>query len=118
MQIEIDLEREEHTLLHYAETERRAWLAALAAAKQEIERDTETAVERIFNFAEHALFGGIFLEKVYWEKELTTALAATPELIGKVTAHICRIYEAPELCRRRLINRIIATQSGFDHRFG
>lgn len=115
-QVEIDLEREEHFLLRYAETERRSWLAALSAAKQEIMRDAETVEERIIAFAEHALYGGIFIEKAYWEKELTSALADAPDLHGKVTTHIRRLYEAPALCRRRLLNRLVTAHAGLERR--
>ena len=116
MQVEADLEREERALLHYAETERRSWLAALIAAKQGIERECDTVEERLIAFAEQALYGGIFLEKAYWEKELTEAVAEVPSLIGQVTTHIRRLYEAPPLCRRRLLNRLVTANAGLEHR--
>ena len=114
VQVEIDLEREEHFLLRYAETERRSWLAALIAAKAEIERESATLDERILAFADHAIFGGIFLEKAYWERELSAALAETPTLLSTVTSHIRRLYEAPALCRRRLLNRIVISHAGLE----
>jgi hypothetical protein len=114
MQIEADLEREERFLLHYAETERRSWLAALVTAKEEIWRERETIEERILAIAEHALYGGIFLEKAYWESELMAALSEAPLLLDQVTTHIRRLYEVPPLCRRRLLNRLVTSQLGLE----
>jgi hypothetical protein len=112
MQVEIDLEREECALLHYAETERRSWLAALIAAKHEIDRCSTNVEQRLIAYADQALFGSIFIEKAYWEQELMVALAAAPLLLGKITTHIRRLYEATPLCRRRLLNRLVTAHHG------
>lgn len=111
MQIEVDLEREGVALLHYAETERSAWLSSLVAAKKRIEKSAKTDEELVLGFAEQALYGGIILEKAFWEKELTLALFGKPDLTRKVMTHIRRLYEAPELCRQRLLNRLVAGQA-------
>lgn len=116
MQVEADLEREERALLRYAETERRSWLADLVAANQEIQRDSSSVEERVIALAEHALYGGIFVEKAYWEQELTAAIAGAPALLGQVTTHIRRLYEAPPLCRRRLLNRLVTAHTGLERR--
>lgn len=113
-QIEIDLEREEHLLLQYAEMERRSWLAELVAAKAAVERECSTKEERMIALADHALFGGIFLEKAFWENELSAAIVATPTLLDGVTTHIRRLYEAPPPCRRRLLNRLVTAHQGLD----
>ncbi len=72
--------------------------------------------ERLISFAEHALYGGIFLEKAYWESALTASLAEAPALFDQVTTHIRRLYESPPLCRRRLLNRLVTAHAGLDCR--
>jgi len=113
-QIEIDLEREEHLLLQYAEIERCSWLSELTLAKAAIESESLTKTEQVIAMADRALFGGIFLEKAYWERELSAALSETPALLSSVTTHIRRLYETPPLCRRRLLNRIVISQHGLE----
>ncbi len=106
-QVEIDLEREGDLLLKWAETERSSWLAELIKVADAMRADTESPEEFVMELAEQALYGGIFLEKAFWEKALIEALSEAPTLLGAVMTHTRRLYEASPDCRRQLMNRLV-----------
>jgi hypothetical protein len=106
-QVDIDLEREGDLLLKSAETERRSWLAELIKAADALRAGAESFEEYVMELAEQALYGGIFLDKTFWEKKLTDALTEAPALFGAVITHTRRLYEASPDCRRQLMNRLV-----------
>ncbi len=106
-QIEINLEREEHHLLAYAEVERVSWLTELCKERQRVRKDAGNDESYFIDLANLALCGSIFIEKAFWEKCLDEALAAAPSSFQRVMTHIRRVYEVSESCRRRLMNHLI-----------
>jgi hypothetical protein len=106
-QIEINLEREEHHLLAYAEIERTSWLTELQKERLRVRADAENDEGYLTDLANLALCGSIFIEKAFWEKSLNEALAAAPSGFQRVMTHVRRVYEVSESCRRRLMNHLI-----------
>jgi hypothetical protein len=106
-QNEINLEREEHHLLAYAEIERTSWLTALRKERQTVRKNAENDEAYFTELANRALCGSIFIEKAFWEKSLDEALAEAPSRFQRVITHIRRVYEVSESCRRRLMNHLI-----------
>jgi hypothetical protein len=110
-QQEIDLRHQETQLREYAETERIAWLqplehdhAALVATCDNSGPDKDLA----FALSEKAVFGGMIVQRAFWEKKLTTLLDRHKGHYRAVCNHIRRLFEAPPHDRFDLISKLVS----------
>jgi hypothetical protein len=113
-QEEIDLRIQEDLLLEFIMEERKSWLVELDRVRRQVMRDGHTEEELVLELAEHAVAGGIMIERAYWEKHLKDRLQHCSQLIPRVINHIRRIYEEPWNARFYLMNSLISFQHDLD----
>ena len=114
-QLSLDLEREEHWLVDYAEKEKQCWLTGLNATYAALVAERSSDSEGLMkDLVECAIHGSIMIEKAYWERKLNEALTANPEHTPAVLAHVRRYYEGDADDRRRLHARIVSWSYGFE----
>lgn len=110
-QHEIDLRRQEELLHEFAKAERSAWL-------QELEEEYRILVaecvgpslekDLIFHVCDKAVFGGLILQRAFWESKLKTLLENQRHRFGAVCNHTRRLFEATWENRSSLINKLVA----------
>ncbi len=115
-QDEIDLREQEAQLFKYAKVERRGLLHELERQydllKTECEEGTGPANDLAFRLSEMAVFGGIVLQRSFWEDKLKALLMEGKHRTESVTRHIRRIFEAKWNDRFQLISRMISWNIG------
>lgn len=110
-QHESDLRRQEELLREYAEVERSAWLRVLEEEYEALSAAfacASTATDLAFRLAENAAFGGLILQRAFWEDKLKELLAKESDRIGAVRRHVRRLYETTWENRFRLISKLCA----------
>jgi len=113
-QADIELEREERKLLELAAVERKAWLQDWEEGLHEIQNTSSSNEEILREIAERAVFGGMILEKAFWERALTRILTGLRGLFETVLTHVRRLYEASQDDRRRLMSRLVSWYHGLE----
>jgi hypothetical protein len=110
-QHEIDLRRQEELLREYAEVERAAWLGAYEAEFAALSADcTDTfpATDLALRLAECAVFGGLIVQRAFWEDKLKELLTKENHRIAAVCRYIRRLFEATWENRFALISKLTA----------
>ncbi len=111
-QEELDLRAQETLLREFAESERRAWLEELEQdyehLKAECANASTLADDLVLRLSEKAVFGGLILQRAFWEEKLKALLETQRQRIGCVCRHIRRLFEAPWNDRFQLISRLVA----------
>ena len=110
-QHEIDLRRQEELLREYAEVERAAWLRVYDAEYEALcARCTgdSPASDLAFLLAENAVFGGLILQRAFWEDKLKELLAKERQRVAAVCRHVRRLFEATWENRFALIDKLTA----------
>ncbi len=110
-QMEIDLRRQEELLREYAEVERPVWL-------QRLEADYETLVtecvgtspenDLAYQLGDRAVFGGLIIQRSFWENKLKALLEKQRNRFTAVCSHIRRLFEATWNDRFVLINKLVS----------
>ena len=114
-QDEIDLRIQEEILLKYGVKEQRCWLAGLEEEKKIIIGDQiedELSKESIFVLSEKALFGGLPIQRAFWEKLLRRILKLQPTYFKAVCKHVRRMFEVERQDRLSLISKLINWKLG------
>jgi hypothetical protein len=115
-QDEIDLRQQEDYLLEYAEVEKRGMLRELEREyellKAECERRSGPANDLAFQLSEKVVFGGIILQRSFWEAKLKKLLIESKGRIASVIRHIRRLFEAHWNDCFQLINRLVSWSIG------
>lgn len=113
-QDEITLRAEEDLLRKYTAIAGTSWHDQLEeelnALKEQNSKENLATV-----LAEHALFGGIMMERSFWEVELRTLIREDHSLSEKACRHVRRIYEAEKNDRFQLISKIISWEHEQDN---
>lgn len=109
-QAEIDLRLQEELLRQYAVTEHSVWLNELEEQFQQL---TVQCVgpcpekDLAFCLSEKAVFGGLILQRAFWENKLQALLEKAQDLYASVCRHIRRLFEAKWEQRFSLISKLI-----------
>lgn len=115
-QDEIDLKKQEDYLREYAEVEKRGLLGELnreyELLKAECEGRSGPAYDLVFQLSEKAVFGGMILQRSFWEAKLKKLLLESKGRIASVIRHIRRLFEAHWNDRFQLINRLVSWDIG------
>ena len=109
-QDEIDLRIQEELLLEYAYKHQRCWLSELEMEKKIIFGDKpeiDLSKETLFTLSEKAVFGGLPIQRAYWEKQLRQVLKMQPTYFKVIRKHIRRLFEAVWQDRFVLISKLI-----------
>lgn len=118
-QEENDLRKQEELLREFAETERQAWLVELEEEHKMIKEQCQgDSPDKDFalKLSEKAVFGSMFLQRVFWEQKLKQLLRNQHNKISAVSKHVRRLYEATWGDRFALINKLITWQHQLDRR--
>ena len=110
-QHEIDLRRQEELLREYAEVERSAWLQMYEAEYATLVAECTGASpesDLAYRLGENAVFGGLILQRAYWEEKLKELLIKQSERISAVCNHIRRLFETTWENRFALISKLVA----------
>lgn len=116
-QDEIDLRRQEELLLQSAETQRSFWLAQLEAECRELcgeHFENAQGKETAFSLAEKAVFGGLPIQRAFWEKQLYRFLVTNREYFTPVINHVRRFFESDWENRFSLISKLIEWELELD----
>jgi hypothetical protein len=109
-QAEIDLRLQEELLREFAEIERSAWLNELESEYQSLAGQCvgkSQEKDLAFCLSEKAVFGGLILQRAFWEMKLQALLEKTQELYAPVCRHIRRLFEAKWENRFALISKLV-----------
>jgi hypothetical protein len=93
---ELDLCRQEELLREYAEVERSVWLQRLEAEHAMVVTEcvgTSPEMDLVFQLGERAVFGGLILQRTFWENKLKVLLAKQRERFTAVCRHVRRLSE-------------------------
>jgi hypothetical protein len=110
-QHEIDLRRQEELLREYAEAERSAWLQIYEVEYATLVAECTGAspeFDLAYRLGENAVFGGLILQRTFWEEKLKELLIKQSERISAVCSHIRRLFETTWENRFALISKLIA----------
>ena len=115
-QDEIDLWIQEDLLREYAEVEKLGMLRELEREyellKQQCDGRSGPAYDLAFQLSEKAVFGGIILQRSFWEAKLKKILLEGKERIASVIRHVRRLFEAQWNDRFQLIDRLLTWSVG------
>lgn len=109
-QEEIDLRLQEEFLRKYAEAERSVWLKGLEEEYQTLVGECQgSSLEKnlAFRLSEKAVFGGLVLQRAFWERKLKTLIKKQADRFTAVRAHVRRLFEATWEHRFALIGKLI-----------
>lgn len=113
-QAEIDLCIQEELLLEYAAVERSFWLKQLEDEYQLLVTNCAQSscpeAELTFRLSDKAVFGGLILQRAFWEEKLKESLEKYRDRFAAVCRHIRRLFEAKWEHRFALINKVINWQ--------
>lgn len=117
-QDEIDLRRQEELLREYAEVERRVWFHELEAEYEILATEcTGDSPEKdlAFQLSDNAVFGGLILQRAFWEDKLKSLLEKQRDRFASVCRHVRRLYEAKWENRFALLSKLIAWEYQLAH---
>lgn len=109
-QEELDLRLQEELLRNFAETERQGWVQELEAEYKLLEKNCDESTPEkklLFCLSEKAVFGGLPLQRTFWEDKLKLLLDNCHDKISAVCRHIRRLFEAAWNDRFVLISKLV-----------
>ena len=112
--MEIDLRRQEELLREYAEVERPVWLQKLEAEYETLVSEcvgTSPENDLAFQLGDRAVFGGLIIQRAFWEHKLKTFLENQRGRYSAVCNHVRRLFEATWENRFALISKLV----GWEH---
>ena len=118
-QEDIDLHMQEELLRKFAENERQGWLQELEAEYQQLTRECNGSTPEknlFFCLAEKTVFGGLTLQRGFWEDKLQHMLEQCHDKISVVCRHIRRLYEAKWNDRFVLISKLVTWEHQLNSR--
>ncbi len=110
-QEEIDLRRQEEYLREFAEIERQGWLQELEAEYKILETECDESTpenDLAFHLSDSAVFGGLSLQRAFWENKLKLILEKSRDKFSTVCRHVRRLFEATWENRFALIAKLVA----------
>ncbi len=115
---ELDLYRQEELLRDYAETERSIWLQGLEAEHATVVAECiggSPEKDLAFQLGERAVFGGLILQRAFWENKLKILMERQRERFAAVCSHVRRLSEATMENRFALISKLVAWEYQLAH---
>ena len=109
-QVEIDLRRQEELLREYAKIERPVWLQNLEAEYEELVTEcvgTSPENDLAFQLGDRAVFGGLIIQRAFWEHKLKAFLEKQQGRYTAVCNHVRRLFEATWENRFALISKLV-----------
>ena len=110
-QMEIDLRRQEELLREYAEVERPVWLQGLEAEYETLVAEcvgTSPENNLAYQLGDRAVFGGLIVQRAFWENKLKSLLEKQRNRFAAVCSHIRRLFETTWENRFALISKLVA----------
>jgi hypothetical protein len=110
-QLEIDLRRQEELLREYAEVERPVWLRGLEAEYVTLVTEcigTSPENDLAFQLGDRAAFGGLIVQRAFWENKLKALLEKQRDRFTAVCSHVRRLFETTWENRFALISKLVA----------
>ena len=110
-QAEIDLRGQEESLREFAEIERQGWLQELEAEYKILETQCNASTpdnDLAFQLSDSAVFGGLSLQRAFWENKLKLILESSRDKFYAVCRHVRRLFEATWENRFALIAKLVA----------
>lgn len=107
---ELDLRRQEELLREYAEVERPVWLHKLEAEYETLITEcngTSPENDLAYQLGDRAVFGGLIVQRAFWENKLKTLLEKQHNRYTSVCSHIRRLFETTWENRFALISKLI-----------
>lgn len=109
-QDEIDLRRQEELLREYAGVERSVWLQELEAEYEILKGQCVGASpenDLALHLSDKAVFGGLILQRAFWENKLKVLLEKQRARFTAVCNHVRRLFEAKWEHRFALISKLV-----------
>ncbi len=113
-QEEIDLRMQEELLRKYAQKERQGWIQELESEYRQLKKECDgNSPNKNFCFClgEKAVFGGLALQRSFWEDKLKHMLGKCHNKFSVVCRHIRRLFEAKWNDRFVLISKMVAWEN-------
>jgi hypothetical protein len=110
-QTEIDLRGQEESLREFAEIERQEWLQELEAEYKILETECDESTPKndlAIRLSDSAVFGGLSLQRAFWENKLKLILDNSHDKFCAVCRHVRRLFEATWENRFALIAKLVA----------
>ncbi len=110
-QEEIDLRRQEESLREFAEIQRQGWLQELEAEYKILETECDASTpenDLAIRLSDNAVFGGLSLQRAFWENKLKLILESSRDKFYAVCRHVRRLFEATWANRFALIAKLVA----------
>jgi len=119
-QEDIDLRMQEELLRKFAENERQGWLQELEAEYLQLKKECDGSTPEknlLFCLGEKAVFGGLALQRSFWEDKLKHILGKKcQDKFFVVCRHIRRLFEAQWNDRFVLISKLVAWENQLNNR--
>lgn len=109
-QDEIDLRLQEELLREYAGVERSFWIKQLEADHQLLVSECDHSspeTDLLLRLSDNAVFGGLILQRAFWEKKLKKLIEKHRDRFAAVCNHVRRLFEAKWEHRFALISKLI-----------
>ena len=110
-QEEVDLRIQEELLRKFAQKERQGWLQEFEKEYRQLKKECDGSTPEknlLFCLGEKAVFGGLTLQRSFWEDKLKQLLGRYQDEISVVCRHIRRLFEVKWNDRFVLISKLIA----------
>lgn len=118
-QEEVDLRIQEELLRKFSQKEHLSWLQEFDAEYQQLKKECDGSTPEknlLFCLGEKAVFGGLALQRSFWEDKLKHMLGKCQNKISVVCRHIRRLFEAKWNDRFVLISKLVAWEHQLDSR--
>ncbi|MEA3362817.1 MAG: hypothetical protein U9Q61_06050 [Thermodesulfobacteriota bacterium] len=118
-QEEVDLRIQEELLRKYAQKEHQGWLQEFEAEYQQLKKECDCSTPEkniLLCMGEKAVFGGLALQRSFWEDKLKHMLGKCHDKFSVVCRHIRRLFEAKWNDRFVLISKLVAWEHQLDSR--
>jgi hypothetical protein len=118
-QEEMDLRMQEELLRKFSQKERQSWLQEFEAEYQQLQKECDGSTPEknlLFCLGEKAVFGGLALQRSFWEDKLKHMLGKCHDKISVVCRHIRRLFEAQWNDRFVLISKMVAWEHQLNSR--
>ncbi len=113
-QEEMDLRIQEELLRKYAQKERQGWLQEFEAEYRQLKKECDGSSpgkNLLFCLGEKSVFGGLALQRTFWEGKLKQMLGKCHDKFSVVCRHIRRLFEAKWNDRFILISKLVAWEN-------
>jgi len=118
-QEDVDLRIQEELLRKFSQKERQGWLQEFETEYRQLKKECDgSSPEKnlLFCLGEKAVFGGLALQRTFWEGKLKQMLGKCHDKFSVVCRHIRRLFEAKWNDRFVLISKLVAWENQLNSR--